>query len=191
MKTFEEILMDSGISISDEQKTQISKSFNENYISLETYQKDKIEYDKAVSKLKEDLDKANETIEHTGKKIENFEDDNGEMENLKDSLKTYKENFEKSQAAIKELEINAKIEKVLGDRKFINDYTKKAIIDEIKNAHKEDDTKGIETYAKKITEGKEFIFLPTHNVVNMSGENSVQENKVDSNDAFIAGFSNY
>ena len=86
-------------------------------------------------------------IQELSDKAKSNEDIQKELESLK------KQNADRN--------LNDKIIEALGNKKFVNDFTKKAIIDSIKEGLDKEENKGksIENLLEEITENKEGIFI--------------------------------
>lgn len=187
MKDFlEELEIGEGkVKLSKEDIKNILKKHGE-YIKTET---DKVEADykqqiednkTTISELKAQIEKAPKT---------------DEMESLKNKIAEYEQNeadrTAKQRAKEEDDILTNNINAVFGDKKFVNDFTKNAIMNEIKTALK--DTNNMGKSAKdlfnEITEGKEGIFENPNQVVNdMPGIDENVETAVSKDDFDKMGY---
>lgn len=81
--------------------------------------------------------------------------------------------------------LNKNIIDAIGDRKFINDYTKNYVINEVKSAMKDETNigKSAKDLFNEITEGKNDMFLNPNQIVDMPNVNENVENGI-TKDAF-------
>jgi len=111
------------------------------------------EHGKEITGLKEQVNDYKE-------KVSNYETKINELSSkADDNSKTLEElNALKKQVADRNL--NDKILEALGDKKFVNDYTKNAVISEIKKSLDDESNKGksINDLLNNFTEGKDGIF---------------------------------
>jgi len=120
------------------------------------------EHGKAITGLKEKVSDYEKQISELSKKAE-------------DTSKT-KEELDTLKKQIADRTLNDKIVEALGDKKFVNDYTKNAVINEIKKSLDDDSNKGksINDLLENFTEGKEDIFVENESNMKATG---VQNNK--------------
>lgn len=116
--------------------------------------------------------------------------DKEEIQNLKEELKNLKENSNSSEELqkkydelLKEKEDAEKVKKdkqlsdnilnAIGDKKFVNDYTKNSIISEVKTALSDEKNAGksIKDLFEDITKDKDGIFVNPNKPADMSGTN--------------------
>ena len=116
--------------------------------------------------------------------------DKEEIQNLKEELKNLKENSKGSEELqkkydelLKEKEDAEKVKKdkqmsenilnAIGDKKFVNDYTKNSIISEVKTALSDEKNAGksIKDLFEDITKDKDGIFVNPNKPADMSGTN--------------------
>lgn len=150
------------------------------YIKIETDKvenkyKDQIENDKTtIGELKEQIEKAPKT---------------DEIENLKQKIADYEQKEADRTAKQKAKEeddiLTNNINQVIADKKFVNDFTKNAIINEIKVALKDSANvgKSAKDLFEEITKDKSDIFTNPNQVVDMPDIDETVENTV-SKDAF-------
>lgn len=150
------------------------------YIKIETDKvenkyKDQIENDKTtIGELKEQIEKAPKTdeIENLKKKIADYEQ--------KEADRTAKQKAKEEDDIL-----TNNINQVIADKKFVNDFTKNAIINEIKTALKDNTNigKSAKDLFDEITKDKSDIFTNPNQVVDMPDIDETVENTV-SKDAF-------
>ena len=150
------------------------------YIKIETDKvenkyKDQIENDKTtIGELKEQIEKAPKT---------------DDMESLKKKIAEYEQKEADRTAQLKAKEeddiLTNNINQVIADKKFVNDFTKNAIINEIKTALKDSANvgKSAKDLFEEITKDKSDIFTNPNQVVDMPDIDETVENTV-SKDAF-------
>ena len=112
------------------------------------------EHGKYLTGLKEQVDDYKKEVESYKSKIDELSkkaDHNDATEKELDELKKQ----------VADRALNDKILEAIGDKKFVNDYTKNAIISEIKKCLDDDSNKGksINDLLESATEGKEGIFM--------------------------------
>ena len=171
MKDFLEELEigESKVKLSSEDIKSILKKHGE-YIKIET--------DKVDTKYKEQLEDNKTTIASLKEQIEQAPKSD-EMESLKSKIAEYEQNEADRTAKQKAKEeddiLTNNINTVLGDKKFVNDFTKNAIMNEIKTALKDSANMGksAKDLFEEITNGKDGIFANPNQVVDMP---SIDEN---------------
>jgi len=138
----------------------------------------KIETEKVENKYKDQLEDNKTTIADLKAQIEKAPKSD-EMESLKTKIADYEQKEADriaSQKAKEEDDILTKnINDVFGDKKFVNDFTKNAIMNEIKTALKNSANvgKSAKDLFEEITNGKDGIFANPNKVVDMP---SIDEN---------------
>lgn len=122
------------------------------------------EYGKNVTKDKEELQKNKEELQSLKGKIKDLEESSKSDEDFKKKYEALSKEIEdqkaQEEADRKEKTMIKNIETAIGDKKFINDYTKNAIINEIKNALTNEANVGKSTadIFEELTKDKEGIF---------------------------------
>lgn len=116
-----------------------------------------------VDEYKKEVDDYKTKINDLSKKASNNEATAKELDELKKQ--------------VADRAINDKILEAIGDKKFVNDYTKNAIISEIKKSLDDDNNKGksINDLLESATEGKEGIFAedkPGNKATGVQGNNN-------------------
>lgn len=111
------------------------------------------EYGKNVQGLKEQ-------IEDYKTKTTNYETKINELTSKAQTNEDTQKELEKLKAQIADRTLDDKIKETIGDKKFVNDYTKNAIIDGIKKGLNDENNKGksINDILGNLTEGQEGIF---------------------------------
>lgn len=123
--------------------------------------------------IRSQLDEANAKNAEYEKAIEGLKANasaNDEVMKELESLRKAQKEREKIEAeATRNSQINDALSLVMGDKKFVNDYTKSAIVNEIKTAMNKDENryKGVEALFNEITKDREGIFENTHQMPNM------------------------
>lgn len=153
----------------------------------------KTETEKVENKYKTDIDNYKTTISSLEEQIEKAPKSD-EVENLKNEIADFKQK-ESERLAKEEADKNDKlltnnIIEAIGDQKFVNDYTKNSIVNEIKTALK--DSANVGKSAKdlftEITEGKDGIFVNPNQVVDMPSIDENVENVVSKDDFDKMGY---
>lgn len=145
------------------------------------------EHGKLVTKDKEEL----QTLKGQMKELKENSKNAEELQAKYDELVKANEEREATKKAKEEDTIltNNVIE-AIGDKKFVNDYTKNSIINEIKTALK--DSANVGKSAKdlftEITEGKDGLFANPNQVVDMPSIDESVENTVSKNDFDKMGY---
>ena len=148
----------------------------------------KIETEKVDNKYKEQLEDNKTTIADLKAQIEKAPKTD-EMENLKTKIAEYEQKEADRTAQLKAKQeddiLTKNINEVFGDKKFVNDFTKNAIIEQIKTALKDSANvgKSAKDLFQELTDGKDGIFANPNQVVNMPGVDEGMENTV-SKEAF-------
>ena len=140
------------------------------------------EHGKLVTKDKEEL----QTLKSQMKELKENSKNAEELQNKYDKLIKENEEREAKNKAKKEDEILTKnINSVFGDKKFVNDFTKNAIMNEIKDALKDSANvgKSAKDLFEEITDGKDGIFANPNQVVDMPDVDEDMDNVV-SQEAF-------
>lgn len=143
----------------------------------------KIETEKVETKYKDQIEDNKKTIEDLKTQIENAPKSD-EMESLKTKIADYeqKEADREAQAKAKAEDdvLTKNIIDVFGDKKFVNDFTKNAIVNEIKTALKDSANvgKSAKDLFEEITKDKDGIFENPNQMADMSGVDEGMENTV-------------
>lgn len=178
------ILTKAGVELTEEQKNNVNKEVLQNYKTINEFKKLQDKNDS----LKKDLDVANDTIANTQKELENSSDETGTLKNSLLELEKYKETTEEKEnnrlLNEQQNELKNQVEKtlssVIGENEFINEFTQKGIVEQIIQAHAKDNTKGLETYAKELTNNVDGLFKPS-NTLNM-GKIGSTDNMINDSD---------
>ena len=138
----------------------------------------KIETEKIDNKYKTQLEDNKNTINELKTQIEKAPKSD-EMESLKNKIAEYEQNEADRNAKQKAKEeddiLTNNINAVFGDKKFVNDFTKNAIMNEIKTALKDTNNMGksAKDLFEEITNGKDGIFENPNKIQDMP---SIDEN---------------
>lgn len=134
----------------------------------------KVETEKVENKYKKDIDDFKTTIDDLKKQIENAPKSD-ELEKLKSTIADMEAKEQKrieDEKARKDDEILTKnIIEAFGDKQFINDYTKNAIINDIKLGLKDANNggKSAKDLFEELTKDKSDIFANPNEVPDMAG----------------------
>lgn len=153
----------------------------------------KIETEKVDNKYKEQLASNKATIDDLKAQIEKAPKSD-DMENLKSKIAEYEQKEadrtaqEKAKAEYDILTRN--INEAVGEKKFVNDFTKNAIIDEIKTALKDSANMGksAKDLFEEITKDKQGIFENPNPQKDMPGVDDNVENAVSKDDFDKMGY---
>ena len=145
------------------------------------------EHGKLVTKDKEDL----QTLKSQLKELEENSKNVSDLQAKYDEL--VKENEEREATKKAEEEDNIlmnSINSVLGDKKFVNDYTKNSIVNEIKTALKDKANVGKSTkdLLLEITNGKQGLFVNPNQIIDMPSIDENVENAVSKDDFDKMGY---
>ena len=181
MKDFLEELEigESKVKLSGEDIKNILKKHGE-YIKVET--------EKVETKYKDQIEDNKTTINDLKAQIEKAPKSD-EMESLKTKIAEYEQKEADRTAQLKAKQeddiLTKNINEVFGDKKFVNDFTKNAIVDQIKTALKDSANMGksAKDLFEEITNGKDGIFANPNKIADMPGVDEGIENTV-SKDAF-------
>ena len=145
------------------------------------------EHGKIVTKDKEEL----QTLKSQMKELKENSKNADELQKQIDELIKANEEREASKKAEEEDNILINnINSVLGDKKFVNDFTKNAIINEVKTALKDKANlgKSAKDLLEEITNGKDGIFANPNQVVDMPSIDENVENVVSKDDFDKMGY---
>ena len=140
------------------------------YIKTETEKVEK-QYKEEISEYKSTIDDLKEQIKNAPK--------SDELESLKGKIADYEQKeadrIAKQKAKEEDDILTKNIVEVIGDKKFVNEYTKNSIINEVKTALKDNANlgKSAKDLFEQITNGKDGIFANPNQVIDMP---SVDEN---------------
>lgn len=140
------------------------------YIKTETEKIEK-QYKDEISEYKTTIDDLKEQIKNAPK--------SDELESLKGKIADYEQKeadrIAKQKAKEEDDILTKNIVEVIGDKKFVNEYTKNSIINEVKIALKDNANlgKSAKDLFEQITNGKDGIFANPNQVIDMP---SVDEN---------------
>lgn len=138
----------------------------------------KTETEKVEKQFKEEISEYKSTIDDLKEQIKNAPKSD-ELESLKGKIADYEQKeadrVAKQKAKEEDDILTKNIVEVIGDKKFVNDYTKNSIINEVKTALKDNANlgKSAKDLFEQITNGKDGIFANPNQVIDMP---SVDEN---------------
>lgn len=141
----------------------------------------KTETEKVESKYKKDIEEYRTTIDDLKEKIEKAPSSE-EIENLKNTIADMEAKEQQriaEEKAKKDDEIlTNNIIEAFGDKKFVNDYTKNAIINDIKNGLKDANNggKSAKDLFEEYTKDKSDIFANPNQVQDMAGMGDSEDN---------------
>lgn len=160
---------DGKVKLSKEEIKSIIAKHGE-YIKTETEKVEK-QYKEEISEYKTTIDDLKEQIKNAPK--------SDELESLKEKIANYEQKeadrVAKQKAKEEDDILTKNIVEVIGDKKFVNDYTKNSIINEVKTALKDNANlgKSAKDLFEQITNGKDGIFANPNQVIDMP---SIDEN---------------
>ena len=140
----------------------------------------KTETEKVESKLGKDIEEYKTTIDDLKKKIENSPKSD-ELENLKQTIADMEAKEQKriaDEKAKKDDELlTNNIIQAFGDKQFVNEYTKNAIINDIKIGLKDENNSGksAKDLFEEYTKDKSDIFVNPNQVQDMAGMGDSEE----------------
>ena len=186
MKDFLETLEigESKVKLSSEDIKNIMKKHGE-YLNNETK--------KVEDNYKQQLEDNKTTISELKAQIEKSPKSD-ELESLKSKIAEYEQKEADRDARQKAEEedniLTNNINSVLGDKKFVNDFTKNAIINEVKIAlkNKANMGKSAKDLFEEITNGKEGIFANPNKILDMPSIDENVENTVSKDDFDKMGY---
>lgn len=175
----------------------------ENLDFLENEQIDKVMalYGKAIGKYEKEVETLKNEKSDLETKLNTYETKIKEFdENSKENAE-WKTKYEELQTTISEQEAKRKakeeddiltnnINQVFGDKKFVNDFTKNAIVEQIKTALKDNANlgKSAKDLFEEITKGKDGIFANPNQIVDMPPIDENVENAVSKADFDKMGY---
>lgn len=153
-------------------------------------------YGKAITKKDKEIETLNNSKKELESKVTTYETKIKEFNETAKDNADWKVKYEELQTTINEQEAQKKakeedeiltknITSVFGDKKFVNDFTKNAIIEQIKTALKDNSNigKSAKDLFEEITNGQDGIFSNPNQLVDMPSADEGMENTV-SKDAF-------
>ena len=170
---------------------------------LESEQIDKVMslYGKAITKKDNEIETLKSNNKGLEDKLQTYETKIKEFDEKAKDNAEWKTKYEELQTSISEQEAQKKakeeddiltknITSVFGDKKFVNDFTKNAIMNEIKTALKDSANMGksAKDLFEEITNGKTGIFENPNKVVDMPSVDETVENVVSKADFDKMGY---
>lgn len=132
----------------------------------------KTETEKVEKQYKDEINEYKSTIDDLKEQIKNAPKSD-ELESLKGKIADYEQKeadrIAKQKAKEEDDILTKNIVEVIGDKKFVNDYTKNSIINEVKTALKDNANlgKSAKDLFEQITNGKDGIFANPNQVIDM------------------------
>ena len=128
-----------------------------------------------ISDLTKQIEDFKSKVEELTKEAENSSKNVEELNALKEQIKRQEE---ETNAKKQEEMLNNNINEVLGDKKFVNDFTKQAIISQIKDEVNKDENKGkgIQEIFDNLTKDYTNIFESENKQVDMTGMGDSENN---------------
>lgn len=168
MKDIKTIL--EGYELTDEQKSEIAKTVNENYKTVEEVAK--------KSKRIEELEKANEELTAQVEAMP----DNAEVEKLKEQVQTYKDAEKQRKAdeaeAEKRKSFNDAFNAALDGKEFVNQFTRDSVFEKAYERCKAETSMNAADAIKELTGGDETLFKnPQHDPHKMPDPKTISHNK--------------
>lgn len=170
---------------------------------LETEQVDKVMalYGKAIVKKDKEIETLKTNKEELENKVATYETKINEFNESSKDNADWKAKYEELQTTISEQEAKQKakeeddiltnnINEVFGDKEFVNEFTKNAIMNEIKTALKNNANlgKSAKDLFEEITNGKDGIFANPNKIVDMPSIDENVENAVSKDDFDKMGY---
>lgn len=170
---------------------------------LESEQIDKVMslYGKAITKKDNEIETLKSNNKGLEDKLQTYETKIKEFDEKAKDNAEWKTKYEELQTSISEQEAQKKakeeddiltknITSVFGDKKFVNDFTKNAIMNEIKIALKDSANMGksAKDLFEEITNGKTGIFENPNQIVDMPSADESMENTVSKEDFDKMGY---
>lgn len=143
------------------------------------------EHGKLVTEDKEKIKEYDDKIKTYETKIEDLEKLSGDSKKIQDELNTLKQTIADKEAEEKkkqeEQTFNEEFNKLIGDKQFINEYTKQAIINEFKTALSNESNKGKEKLdvLNEMTKDKEGIFSSPNKAIDIPPAGEVNKSETD------------
>lgn len=129
-----------------------------------------------IGDLTKQIEDFKSKVEELTKEAENSSKNVEELNALKEQIKRQEE---ETNAKKQEEMLNNNINEVLGDKKFVNDFTKQAIINQIKDEVNKDENKDIQEIFDNLTKDCTNIFESENKQVDMTGMGEI--GKIDDN----------
>ena len=175
----------------------------EDLVELTDEQKDLVMslYGKAITKKDKEIETLKENEKSLKDKISTYETKINEFNDTAKENAEWKTKYEELQTTISEQEAKRKakeeddiltnnINQIFGDKKFVNDFTKNAIVEQIKTALKDNANMGksAKDLFEEITNGKDGIFENPNKIQDMPSIDENVENAVSKDDFDKMGY---
>ena len=134
------------------------------------------EHGKIITKLKEQNSDLKDKVKEQEAKIVELEKTSSESQKIQEELEKYR-------AEEKERELMSEFEEAFKGKRFVNDFTKKAIFDEVKKqlANEENKDKTIKDLAELVVKDKEGLFIEDRQEKQPFSSNGMPTQKIATN----------
>lgn len=161
----------------------MERDFLLNELGLEKEKVDSImaKYGKTINTYKEENEKLTSKVAEYETKIEELNNNSKNNEELSQELETLKQQIalekEAKEREEKETRLNNNINEFLSSKKFINDFTKEAIVNKLKTSSKEEENigKSFEELYNNITKDMVNIYEPENKLNDMPSMGESEE----------------
>lgn len=164
-------------------KEFIDKVMDENGRDIENAKKDAEKVQQDLEQAQADAKKFKDQIKELNDSIKELKADNAEIDTLKTKIADFEEAEKKrAEAEAKhqaELGLQARFDAVVGDNKFINEFTKAGAYDEFKKAIQTADGKGDKEVFAELIKDKSDWFAGKTEFVDIHGVESIKLNPSD------------
>ena len=151
MSKEEEILNEAGIQYTEEQLKQFKKGIFDNFRSLAEFDGKNAKIDA----LNADIEARDAQIADLGKKVDELSASGAEIDALKEQVEQYRasenEAKQKAEADAAKQQFEQSFTDALKDRKFSNDFTRRAVMDEVRKMRETDSVSGLEVLIEQAT----------------------------------------
>lgn len=151
------------------EKEVVDKIMKQHGDDIEEYKTKNTELTNNVSELDNQIKEKDSQITKLGEDLKNVDNGSEEIQKLKDLVKKYedaeKERKANEDKAAKDKALTDNILETIGDKEFVNDFTKNSIINQIKEdlGKEENNGKGIKDIFESLTKDADNIFKnPQH-----------------------------
>ena len=157
MKNIFKLLEEIGLEVPEDKKKDFEKAVNENYKTINEYNK----VNEKLSTKSTELSTAQETINNLEEDLKNTDVNSKELETLRGTVKSYKQAEKKREEEAKRAQADKELTdivlKAIGETEFVNEYTKKSIVNEIKTRMETEKGKGAKELFDEITKDQNGI----------------------------------
>jgi hypothetical protein len=163
MKDIKAILKDAGVELTDEQSSGIWSAVAENYKTVAEHDGTRTKLDGANTRIA-DLEKQLADMQTS---LDAGATDKETLASMKKQLDDYKaadgQRKTDEAAAKASSEFTAAMDAAVGDQKFVNDYVKRSIYDEVRKRHGENSALGLKDILDEVTKDTTGIFASPQN----------------------------